>query len=76
VIISNAIALAQEVEKREAGFIFPPENEERLMENILQMKDANLRQKLGDNGRALVAQKYALDGLGDRLGRMYKAVFS
>jgi glycosyltransferase involved in cell wall biosynthesis len=74
VIISDEIALAEEVERREAGLVFPPDNEKLLMDRILQMKDATARQISGKNGRELVVEKYTLEGLGARLVVMYQGV--
>ena len=57
-----------------AGLVFSPDNEDLLMEQILEMKEGDVRLNYGANGRHLVVEKYALEGLGERLVNMYESV--
>jgi glycosyltransferase involved in cell wall biosynthesis len=59
----------------ETGFVVPPRDARALAERIdLLLKDASLRKRMGEQGRALVERSYALDRMLDELERVYRKV--
>lgn len=71
-VVSFDIDGAKEVVNKDTGFLIEPENIDQLTaacEKLLENPD--LRQKLGQNGRAAVAQQFAPATMVDTIERVY-----
>ena len=72
VIISNACNLSSTINKHKAGMVINP-NEEDLTEAIIKiLNDPELSQKMGENGKRLVEEKYTWDKIADQMTNLYK----
>lgn len=61
----------------ETGFVVPPRDAAALAERIdLLLKDAALRKRMGEQGRALVERWYSIDRMLDELEQVYRKVLS
>jgi len=62
------------VTDRLSGLLVPPGDAHRLAEALIRLQeDPSLRQRLGDAGRSVIEQRYAIDAVVDRLVEAYRA---
>jgi len=58
VVVSSTRPMMRVVNDAECGLIFKERNEQSLAEIIIQLEDEDLRQRLGENGRRAVEDRY------------------
>jgi len=65
-----------EVEQRNAGLVIDP-REDALVEALSKMlSDANFRQEMAENGKALVKERFTWDAIADAMVRLYEEVLT
>ncbi len=70
VIITNVGGISKICTNKEDALVVPPKNSEAITEAMLELiKNKNLREKLGKNGKKLVEEKYSL-------GKVVKKILS
>jgi len=70
VIITNVGGISKICTNKENALVVPPKNSEAITEAMLELiKNKNLREKLGKNGKKLVEEKYSL-------GKVVKKILS
>ena len=75
VVTSDLTALTEIVADRETGLIVPQKNSAQLAKKImLLLKDKELAQKLGDNGRKLVLEKFSMEKMINSTEELYKRI--
>ncbi|MEO0949097.1 MAG: glycosyltransferase [Cyanobacteria bacterium J06641_5] len=73
VVASNVGGLQFTVVPEETGLLVPPKDELALVRAIARiLQDPDWGQRLGANGRARVAAKFAWDGVARQLGELYR----
>lgn len=71
VIVSSAEPLKRVVEETQCGLVFESGNSDRFVECVLQMQDAETRDRMGNNGYQAVLQKYNWQNDAKSLTRLY-----
>ena len=73
VIVSDSTTQANVVSEENCGLVFPAEDELQLANRIIELfEDKDLTQKLGENGRNAVLNKWNWDITSKDLINMYK----
>ena len=75
VVVSDSLNLAPEVEKAGAGLVLPRQAPLFAEGIITLLRDAKLRQEMGENGHRL-AELYTWDSTGDKISRTFKAILN
>ncbi|NWJ98434.1 MAG: glycosyltransferase [Chloroflexi bacterium] len=75
VVISDSLNLAEEVKKAGAGLVLPRQAPLFAEGIITLLRDAKLRQEMGENGHRL-AELYTWDSTGDKISRTFKAILN
>ncbi|NWJ98435.1 MAG: glycosyltransferase [Chloroflexi bacterium] len=73
VVVSESLNLAPEVKKAGAGLVLPRQAPLFAEGIITLLRDAKLRQEMGENGHRL-AELYTWDSTGDKISRTFKAI--
>lgn len=74
-IITNVGGISKVCTNKENALITPPKNPKKIAEAMLTlMKDKKLRQKLGENGRRLVEEKYTWEKIAKKVEKIYEEV--
>lgn len=76
VIISDQVALANEVLKADAGRVVPVNSVDKLTSVLLELRDPRTRERMSNNARNLVEEKFSLEVLGKNLDDYYKKILS
>jgi glycosyltransferase involved in cell wall biosynthesis len=71
-IVSDGVALANEIEAADGGLVFPSGNVRRLASALRELLDREHWQRASDNARAF-ASGFSLEALGKDLVRAYRA---
>jgi glycosyltransferase involved in cell wall biosynthesis len=76
VVISDKVNIWREIEAAGAGRVGPPEAKAfaRMIEEVLADPDGARR--MGEQGKALVGEKFAWDRIAVRLERVYDAILA
>ena len=76
-VVSFDIDGAKEVVNDKTGFLIEPENIDRLTDACEKLlKDPDLRNQLGQNGRIAVTQQFAPDTMVDTIESVYQKLFN
>lgn len=74
IIVNSEIAASKIVQKENCGIVVPYGNVEAIKESIVKLKNSELRQELGINGRRAYEEKYSWDIMEKRLIDAYKGL--
>lgn len=74
VVISDQVAIHREIAEANAGLVIPCQVQ-ALAEALMHLAgDANLRRRLGANGRRLARERFSLEAMATRLAQAYTEV--
>jgi glycosyltransferase involved in cell wall biosynthesis len=74
VIISDCVALSNEVLEMNAGRIISAESVESLMIALRELENRKIREHLGNNARKLTKKQFSLDVFGSNLIKYYQRI--
>ena len=72
VIVSDQVALADDVKKAGAGFVVPVGDAQAIAERLLELINPELRKSTGQRAYKLTRAEYSESEYGDRLLRLYE----
>lgn len=77
VITTNVGSVSEVIINGETGYLVPPKNPSALADKIMSiLKDDTVRVAMGKTGRRLVASRFSLEGMLDRIEDLYKEILS
>lgn len=76
VVISTGAGASYLCKNMENGIVVPPKNADALVDAIVTLQDANLRERLGKQGRATVEREFAADKIVTEHIGAYKAAIA
>ena len=77
IIASNVGGINEQVVNNKNGYLVPQGNEKTLKEKLIKLiKNPALREKMGQNSRKKVSEKFSLQKLHQRTCQVYKEVLS
>jgi glycosyltransferase involved in cell wall biosynthesis len=77
VVASDAGAISEVVIREETGLIIKPRDAKRLAEKVIELyRKPDLKARLGENGRKLVAQNHSLEHMLDNIEKLYKNILN
>ncbi|MEK6692594.1 MAG: glycosyltransferase [Nitrospirota bacterium] len=73
VVAGDVGSISEAIINGETGYLVPPKNPSALADKIMSiLKDDTVRVDMGKTGRRLVASRFSLEGMLDRIENLYK----
>ena len=76
VVISDQVGIHREVAKDSAGLVVNCDSEQLAQAMIKLLDDTDLSQRMGENGRRLVNERFTLDKIATKMIEVYERVIS
>jgi len=77
VVASNVGSIPEIVIDGETGYLIPPRNPSQLADRMISLiKENGLRDEMGKAGRNLVASRFSLEGMLDRIESLYRELLA
>ena len=76
VVISDQVGIHREVVKGSAGLVVNCDSEQLAQAMIKLLDDTDLSQRMGENGRRLVNERFTLDKIATKMIEVYERVIS